>query len=266
MGSRSRAAAVTALCLLFCSAALADKPDEAALLNLWEKQKQDPENHTAIIQAADVFERTFASSPLVVVARGLAAWHQLKAGDFQEAQRTLDTLASGGVSPLSSAGRDMAFSWLTRMDMRAVKEGLRRVFAENIEYPDTLAPLGNLPANVRPPMTDRWGTPWAYHPGEFKQIKAGDKSSFVLQSTKLGDTSDFERALARPYGGGEVLTLTTMPPMNGKALLKISGTGGSQILVSEGAVAGRMSFPYSGDAILVLCNGDYWFIEKKQQN
>lgn len=267
MGSRSKACSLIAFCLLAPVAALAEKLDETALLNLWQMQKQGPENHAAIIQAADAFQQSFAQSPLTVVARGLAAWHQLKARNAPEAQRILGALASsGGTTPLASAGKEMAFCWLTRMDVEAVKKGLLQVFAENIEYPDTLAPVGNLPENLRPPMTDRWGEPWSYHVSDFKQIKAGAKSNYALQSTKLGETSDLEKALARPYGGGERLQLTKMPPQNGKALLKVSGTGGSQTLVGEGTVAGRMSFPYCGEAILILSNGDYWFIEQTQRN
>jgi len=251
---------------MVCAAAFAEKPDEVALLNLWQKQKQDPQNHAAIIQCAETFQQEFGTSTLVPVAIGLAAWHQLKAGNTQEALRLFDGLAVKGKTPLSVAGQEMAFCWLSRLDMKAVKEGLRQVFAENIEYPDTLAPVGNLPANVRPPLADRWGTPWSYSPCDFKRIKAGPKSSFVLQSTKLGEMSDFEKALARPYGGGGTLSITQMPPMNGKALLKVGGMGSAQVLVGEGGVSGCISFPYSSDALLILSNGDYWFIEKAPQN
>jgi hypothetical protein len=266
MGSRSKVATLIAFCSLVCSVVFAEKPDEAALLKLWEMQKQDPANHTAVIQAAEAFEQNFGKSPLVVVIHGMAAWHQLKAGNSQEAQRILESLASGGAMPLSAAGREMAYCWLTRMDIEVVKEGLRKVFADHIEYPETLDPVGNLPANLRPPMKDRWGAHWSYHTADFKQIKAGAKSNFVLQSTKLGDSSDLEKALARPYGGGQRWQLTPMPPQGGKSLFKVSGTGGSQILVGEGAVAGNLSFPYRGDAFLILSNGDYWFIEQIPAN
>ena len=266
MGLLSKVILSSVLCAMMCATVFAERPDETALLGLWEKQRQDPENHTAIIQVAEAFEKSFGTSPLVPVASSLAAWHQLKSGNTQEAQRLFEELAAKATSPLAAAGQDMAFSWLTRMDMKSVKEGLRHVFAENIEYPDTLAPVGSLPANIRPPLADRWGVPWAYSVSDFKQIKAGAKSTFTLQSTRLGEMSDCQKALDRPYGGGESLVLTRMPPLNGKALLKVSGTGKGQVLVGEGAVAGRVSFPYCSDSILILSNGDYWFIEKAQQN
>ena len=77
--------------------------------------------------------------------------------------------------------------------------------------------------------------------------------------------SDLEKALARPYGGNAALVITRMPPINGKALLKVSGLGSGQALVGEGTASGRISFPYCSDAFLILSNGDYWFIEKATQ-
>ncbi|MEI8233261.1 MAG: hypothetical protein WCH57_01095 [Verrucomicrobiota bacterium] len=252
-----------ALLTVVCTTALDARPDETALLALWEKQAKEPENHAVIVQDATVFEQSFAQSPLVTVARGLEAWHQLKSGNSDDARRLLGLLSTGGADPLAAAGREMAFRWLTRLDILAVKQGLLKVFADTIEYPDTLAPVGNLPASVRPPMADRWGSPWAYKPADFKLIKAGPKQNYVLQSTKLGDKSDLEKALAVRYGGAGLKIERVLSPAGGKAVLQFSGSGVSNGILSEGNTAGDISFPYFGERIVVLSNGDYWVVLPK---
>ena len=265
MGLRSRLAAT--LLLLSGGWAWGERPDEAALLTLWGKHQQEPENHLGIAQDAQAFTQSHAQSPLAAVARGLAAWHWLKAGNTPEAKKLLSEMAASGRQPADVAGQEMAFRWLTRLDFQAVKVGLRKLYAVAIEYPDTLAPLSGLPQEERPPLTDRWGTPWVYAPSGFKKIDAGAKQTFDLKCAKLGEKTDMKKALALPYGGGLALKPEkTMPPQGGKPVLVIQGAGGARALLAEGSTAGDLSFPYFGEAIVVLSNGDYWFIEPKPAN
>ena len=203
----------------------------------------------------------------MAVARGLAAWHLLKAGSTDDAVRVLSEMAASGTQPATAAGQEMAYRWLTRMDLEAVKVGLRKLYAANIEFPDTLAALSGLPQGQRPPLTDRWGTPWAYTVGGFKVIDAGAKQTFEIKCARLGEKSDLKKALDAVYGGGLGLKPDkVMPGIAGKAVLQVSGAGGMHAVLAEGATAGELSFPYQGESIVVLSNGDYWFIEPKPAN
>lgn len=263
MGLRSSRLVLAAL-LISYGFALGEKPDETALLALWGKHQQDPENHAAIVQDLQAFEQGNAQSPLVTVARGLAAWHLLKAGNVEEAKHLLAEMAPGGVQPVAAAGKEMALRWLTRLDQEDVEAALRKVYASDIEYPQTLAPVLALPVSARPPMTDRWGTAWSYHPAGFKEIDAGPNQTFVLQSGKLGEKSDLKKILTLPYGGGVGLKPEKiLPSQDGKAVLMLQGAGGIHAILAEGTTAGDLSFPYFGDAIVILSNGDYWFIQPK---
>jgi len=263
MGSRSRLVAL--VLLLSCGFAFGERPDETALLTLWGKHREDPGNHQAIAQDAQAFIQTYAQSPLAAVARGLAAWHLLEAGNSIEAARILTEMTAGGQQQISAgAAREMAFRWLTRLDAEAVKVGLRKIYATEIEYPDTLAPLAKLDKDSLPPMADRWGTPWVYSNRGFKIIDGGPKQTFDLKSSKLGVKSDLQPALAEPYGGGLGLKPEKlMPPMGGRTVLQVVGTGGVHAILAEGATAGDLGFAYFGEALVVLSNGDYWFVEPR---
>ena len=265
MGLPSRLATVLLL-LLTSVAAQAGRSDETALLTLWGRHRQEPDNHAAIAQDAVAFAQTHAQSPLAVVARGLAAWHWLKADNQEEARKTLAELLAGDATPMGAAGREMANRGLTRLDRESVKAGLRKLYAVRIEYPDTLGPLSSLPQELRPPLTDRWGTGWEYTPSAFKQIDAGAKQTFTLTSVKLGANSDITKALRAPYGGGLEYKPERNMPQGGKPGLVIRGPGGSRAALAEGTTAGDLSFPYFGEEIVVLSNGDYWFIETKPES
>ena len=265
MGLRSKLLTTTFL-LLSCALAFGERADETALLTLWGRHQQEGENHAALAQDALAFGQTYAQSPLAVVARGLAAWHLLKAGNIVEAKKVYAELAAGGVHPLATAGREMAFHWLTRFDCQTVETALKKVYAVNIEYPDTLSALSALPRDERPPMTDRWGESWVYKPAGFRKIDAGDKQTFELSSAKLGAVSQMKKALALPYGAGLALKPEKiMPPQAGKSVLQFSA-GATRAALAEGNTAGNLSFPYMGEAIVVLSNGDYWFIEARPVN
>lgn len=262
MRSLSSAAALLLLC---CEGtALADKPDETAIQEIWDAQQKDPAGHAAIIQEAAAFEQHFPASPLVPVARGLAAWHMLESGDNDGAKALLGRMLAAGSGPVALIGADMARHWLTRLDREQVVAALQKVYAEDIEYPDSLAPVGELPPATRPPMTDRWGAAWYYTPAAFKNLQIGDRQNFVLESTKLGDNSELKKALALPYGAGfSFKPVKVMPSIGGKAVMMFQDAAGKADTLSEGAQANDLGLAYLGDSLLILSSGDYWSIQPR---
>jgi len=257
------------LLLLFVSATpvFASRPDEAALQTLWAGQQKDSGNHTAQAQDAAAFEQHFPSSPLVPVARGLAAWHLLESGDFEDARHVLETMTSTSTattSPVAAIGVEMARRWLTRLDREQVVVALQKVYAEDLEYPETLSAVCTLPSQFHPPMTDRWGAAWIYTPTAFKNLQTGDRQTFALESTKLGASSPLKTALALPYAAGFTFTpAKVMPSIGGKAVIMFQSTDGRTDTLSEGAAASDLAFACQGDEILILSSGDYWSIQPR---
>ncbi|HEX4084404.1 MAG TPA: hypothetical protein VHY22_05820 [Chthoniobacteraceae bacterium] len=253
-----------ALILMVCALpALAEKPDEAALQTLWDNQQK--ETHAQVVQEAAGFEQRFPASPLVAVARGLGAWHLLESGDFDAARQLLEKMrASGGANPAGAMGAEMARRWLTRLDREQVASALQAVYAEDLEYPETLAPLAELPPEKRPPMTDRWGAAWLYKPAAFKKLQIGDRQTYILQSATLGDDSDLKHALARSYGAGFTFKpVAALPEIGGKAVFAFQDASGRRVTVSEGASGSDLGLAYLGDTVLILSNGDYWSLQPR---
>jgi hypothetical protein len=257
-------AALLFLLLACATPVFADKPDEAALQSLWASQQKDPGNHAAIAQDAAAFEQSFPTSPLVPVARGLAAWHLLESGDLDGARQLLEKMTAAGPDPIAAIGAEMARRWLTRLDREQVTAGLQKVYAEDLEYPETLAAVGALPQEFRPPLTDRWGAAWRYTPTAFKKLDIGDRQTFVLESTKLGEPSDLKTALALPYGAGFTFKpAKVMPPIGGKAVITFQDAAGRADTLSEGSAGNDLGFAYLGDDLLILSSGDYWSFQPR---
>ncbi len=255
---------ILVLLILWATPALADKADETALQNLWASQQKAPGDHAAIAQDAAAFEQTFPTSPLVPVARGLAAWHLLESGDFAGARQLLEKMAAAGPEPIAAMGAEMARRWLTRLDREQVTAALQKVYAEEIEYPENLAAVNGLAPAVRPPMTDRWGAAWLYSPAAFKKLQIGDRQTFTLESTKLGAASDLKAALALPYGAGfSFKPVKVMPPIGGKAVITFQDSTGRLDTLSEGAEGNDLGFAYLGDDLLILSGGDYWSFQPR---
>ena len=253
----------SAVLLLMALPALADKPDEAALQTLWDNQQK--EGHAQVVQEAAAFEQHFPNSPLIAVARGLGAWHLLESGDQDAARQLLEKMrASGSAGPVDAMGAEMARRWLTRLDREQVTAALQTVYAEDLEYPETLAPLSALPPEKRPPMNDRWGAAWLYKPAAFKKLQIGDRQTYILQSATLGDDSALKPALARSYGAGFTFKpVASMPAIGGKAVFVFQDAAGQRVTVSEGASGSDLGLAYLGDAVLILSNGDYWSLQPR---
>lgn len=253
-----------ALFIACASPVLADKPDEAALQDLWANQQKDPGNHAGMIQNATAFEQHFPGSPLLPVAQGIAAWHLLESGDYDGAKTVLDKMAAASAGPVALIGADMARRWLTRLDREQVVDALQKVYAEDLEYPETLSAVGALPAADRPPMTDRWGAGWMYTPAAFKKLDTGERQTFVLESNRLGASSELKQALALPYGANFTFKpAKVMPPIQGKTVIMFQDATGKAATLAEGSAGSDLGFAYLGDDLLLLSTGDYWNIQPR---
>jgi hypothetical protein len=158
----------------------------------------------------------------------------------------------------------MARRWLTRLDREQVAAALQKVYAEDLEYPESLSAVNALAPEFRPPIVDRWGAAWLYTPHAFTKLDTGDRQTFTLESSKLGEASELKQALALPYGAGFTFKpARVMPPIGGKNVIVFQDAAGRSDTLSEGAAGNDLGFACLGDNILVLSSGDYWSIQPR---
>jgi hypothetical protein len=244
---------------------------EAALGRLWQAHMQAGDRHEAVIEACGRFEKTFPSSPFTVVVSSLAAWHLLKAGRNDDAERILRGLASLEEEPLARAGDEISRRWLTRLDRERVKVALREYYLRHIAYPQTLDQLKSLPASRQAPLTDRWGKPWSYRTVRLRHIAGVADQDYALRSVMLGEWSDLAEALKRPYAA----TIQLRPvkavsvAADGQPVVMFEsprGSGVEQVLMTSGARAGDIIFAHAGGRLLLLSDGDYWLVLERPGN
>ena len=78
----------------------------------------------------------------------------LSSGIFESALTT-----DKAAKPIARFADVMARRWLTRIDHEKVEKALKAYYADNVEYPSSLAPLLNLPKDKAPPKADRFDDP-----------------------------------------------------------------------------------------------------------
>ena len=259
--SKSALLAVFWLALPLLSWSASAPADEAAAGRLWQFHQQKTSDHAAVVKACVAFEKQYPQSPLITLSHGLAGWHLLKMEQPRAAAPLFETMISDNpASPLAEAGNTMARRWMTRLDREKVREALRRYYSHNIEFPAVVDKLDKLPADQRPPMTDRWKNTWVYRLTGFKRVGGLFDQKYLLQSAALTTDSDFKEALAKPYPAESGLKpLRYVSREAGKRSVQFAA-GAEQILLSEGTKQGPWIFAYAGETLLVLCDGDHWLL------
>jgi hypothetical protein len=253
---------LSALSLLVAtSRARAD--DEAGLWRVWRQIADKPDDPVAALAACDAFLAAAPSDPLADVVRGLAAWRALKLGRPDPAAPHLERMLAVGDSALGLAAAEIARAWLTRLDIEKVRPALRRWYVKNVAYPETLDAFRAWPAAERPPLTDRWGQPWAYRPADLQRLKGFRGQRYELACARLGPRTDLAAALA----AAPPLTVPLVPR---KVISAGRGTGtvrftppgavGPMRDLSVGMSADGLTFAYLGARLLVFSTGEHWIV------
>ncbi len=243
---------------------LAYADDEAGLWRVWRQIADNPDDPAAALAACDAFLAAAApSDPLADVARGLAAWRALKLGRPDAAAAHFDRSLAAGDSALGRAAAEIARVWLTRLDVEKLRPALRRWYVKNVAYPETLDAFRAWPAAERPPLTDRWGQPWAYRPADLQRLKGFRGQRYELACARLGPRTDLAVALA----AAPPLTVPLVPR---KVISAGRGTGtvrftppdavGPARDLSVGMSADGVTFAYLGAKLIVLSTGEHWIV------
>ena len=253
----------------------ASDAQENALWAIWSLQTNAAARHEEIVAACRQMQAAAPANPLLPVALGLAAWHNLRLGKTNEAfallsemtapaVTTAPTVTTAPASPTTTAGAEMGRRWLTRLDREKVRSALALYYRDAIEYPINLQPLKKTTKEASLPLADRWGAPWQYQLATFKVIKVARGQRYLLQSKTLLESSDLAKALAQPYAGRILLEPVSLAGSGGQnVLFQIPGDRPEKILLSEGGQAAGITLTYIGTRILILCDGDHWRVVPK---
>ncbi|MBN1557482.1 MAG: hypothetical protein JW951_04980 [Lentisphaerae bacterium] len=233
--------------------------DEQGLWAVWRQHRENPGAHAAVAAACRAFEAAAPDDPLTAVTRGIAAWHELQQGRDAEAAALLEPLADIRRTPLEEGASDIARAWLTRLDMEQVRAGLRRLYAENVAFPESLDALRALPEAERPPLTDRWGQAWGYRLTGFRMLPEMRDQKYALWSRIPGrDAGGLKEALAVPYAAGIELEPGAPVSAGARPVLAFETGSGDAVHLAVGSRHDGILFAYLGRALIVLANREHW--------
>ena len=254
------------LCLLFASCLAAGSVravEEDDLQELWKLHLAAGENHEAAIKACQDYTRRHADDALLPMVRGVVEWHLLRGGHRSEAQQMMAADLTAPAGAVQDGARRIALAWATRADRQQVVALLQSYYRKEVAYPKSieqaLTVLG-VPENARPPMKDHFGQPWQYALTGFAKLQGFADQKYSLQSTALGDTSDFKGALELPYASRIVAVPTqivSLPGENGQAV-KFNLGASESALIGVGRGAGELYLAYVGAAVIVVCDYTHW--------
>jgi hypothetical protein len=231
--------------------------DEAALLGLWERHTEKPDDHPAMLKACGEFATAHADDPLLPVVRGIEAWHLMRTGRRTDALKMMTVDLSAPASPVNEGARRIAQGWLTRADRDDVAAALQTYYRKHVAYPKS---LDQLPVEGRPPLNDRFGKPWNYQLTGFAKLKGFADQKYSLLSPFLGDTSDFKAALKLAGGArisAEPMQLVAGPANTAAVKFKLPQ---GETVIGIGQAANDLYLAFVGTRIVIVCDYTHWKI------
>tara|TARA_B100000809_G_scaffold262942_1_gene315051 strand:+ start:314 stop:1111 length:798 start_codon:yes stop_codon:yes gene_type:complete len=258
------AALVLALVL---SASSASGQIERQLWSLWTNHLAQTEASARVIEQCHAFEAANRAVPLVNVARGICAWHELRRGDHGAARLHYRKMESEVADPLPAAGNAMALRWTTRMDLSTVRGALQEYYKDKLEYPANLETLAGYSPAGDFPAADRYGKPWLYLRMPMHRARKITDQRYSISSSAMRRTSDLNRELKQAYAHDFKPTFVkNLPSVGGPAFMRFVNAAGREkrthdlLFGKSDPKMPNVRLAYVGKAILVLSNGDYWFI------
>lgn len=231
---------------LACSAHAAN---EAALLELWNQHIAKPDDHDAAIKACRAFAEVNANDPLLPIAHGIEAWHHFRAGRDADALKLTEPYLTAPAGAVNDGARRIALGWFTRLDREKVAAALQIYYRKNVAFPKSLDQL-----TKPPPLSDRFGKPWAYQLTGFTKLRGFADQKYSLQSSTLGDWSEMKAAIAAPYASR--ITATPAQLVANAVRFDIPGKGAS--VIGVGQAAGDLHLAFVGSQIIVVCDFTHW--------
>lgn len=250
--------------LLTTPIATANPPAEAILWRLWNRHMADTSDHETLTGLFQDFSRQHADDPLEPVARTLAAWHLLKLNRLDDAREWLTPLLAPTRQPPARGAHELARAWMSRLDREEVVRALDWYRTREVHFPPRLASLLEhpaLPAELRPPATDRWGQQWVYRAEAMRTMPQLAGQRYTLESRSLSGTSDFKRSLAAPYAEGIPFETARVLSTGGRistVQLIHPDQPGAPVAVSVGARHDDVYVEYASEHLIILRDSKHW--------
>lgn len=249
---------VTFLVLGTPGEAPAQESPEPTLLNLVREARNLPNHPGRVASLALATESALGDRPERAVARFIRAKSLLIAGNEGEARSLLLELAGDNrADPARQVAREGARIVLTLMDREAVEETLRRYYARNLRYPDSMESLQRAFPQTPVRMEDRWGQPWEYRPTAPRFFAVGEGQTFELRSTGTGEYRRLETLLRQPHAGDlRFFEPTSVMTRGGAMVVTFRHRHTRQeVTLSEGTRGGGLWFIKEEGNTLFISNG-----------
>ncbi len=264
-----RSAALLALILLAHLPLPAATPQEDAFLKVWSAHYRAPQDHQAVIEVCQsVMDKSSTLGDFLPAVKTLAAWHLLGAGKRADAIRVFESAVTSdrAAKPIARYADIMARRWLTRIDHESAVKALKAYYADNVEYPSSLAPLLNLPKDKAPPKADRFGDPWVYKTEGFGRLKGTPNQRYSLYSKNVGaKTTSLSAFPFNAYGkkSASIVARKTLNPVSVE-FETVSESGTQRGVATEsGLINGIRFLKLDSDnrfALMIDSECDYWVV------
>jgi hypothetical protein len=252
-----------------CTALLAATPQEDAFLRAWSAHARAPLDHKAVIEACQsVMDRASTLGEYLPAVKTLAAWHLLAAGNKADAVRIFESaLTSDRASqPVARYADAMARRWLSRIDQEAIEKALKAYYADNVEYPSSLAPLMNLPKDKAIPKADRFGDPWVYKTEGLGKLKTAANQRYSLSSKNVGaKAAKLSAILAGGYGSkrASIVARKSLNPLSVEFETVTEAGAQRGVATESGLINGIRFLRMDADgrfALMVDSDCDFWVV------
>ena len=255
---------------LFAAAVLAATPQEDAFLKVWSVHSRNMQDHKAVIAACQgVMDKSSTLGEFLPAVKTLAAWHLLADGKEPDAIRIFESslTADKTAKPIARFADVMARRWLTRIDHEKVEKALKTYYADNVEYPSSLAPLMNLPKDKAPPKADRFDDPWIYKTETFSKLAKVQNQRYTLYSKNTGNKLTKLKALPfDAYGGkksASIIARKTAAPLSVEFETVTESGAQRGVATESGLISGIRFLRLDSDnrfALMVDSECDYWVV------
>jgi len=249
---------------------LAATPQEDAFMKVWGAHVRAPQDHKAVIDVCQsVMDKSTTLGDFLPVVKTLAAWHLLASGNNADAARIFESALSTdkAAKPMARYADTLARRWLTRMDYVQTEKALKAYYTENVEYPESLAPILNLPKEKAPPKADRFGDPWSYKIEAFSKLKGMKNQRFTLYSTNLGNKlTKFSAVPFDAYGGKKNASIVASKNLNPVTVeFETVTESGTQrgVATESGLINGIRFLKLDSDgrfAVMIDSECDFWIV------
>lgn len=238
---------------------------EAGLWHLWTAHLSHPGQHQRHADAMAAYAARRPPEPLAPVAQTIQAWHLLKMGNREDAQRILEPLSNlASTEGVQRGAREIARAWLSALDREVLVRGLAEYRVRHVRYPDRLETLESWDGlSLSPRFTDRWDNRWDYRVERLRSMPSLPGQRYRLQSRTLGDPSDLESLLKMPYAARHTLKPVQIRAVPGRPAMvalrsEDAEAGSATATVMTGSSHEGITVAYASRDLVILRDRLHW--------